>query len=51
METVTLAAHARTVHAHLHVAQVWNGHDSHFGDVTPAGGADRNMFHESVDLI
>lgn len=23
--------------AHLHVAQIWNGHNSHFRDVAPAG--------------
>lgn len=30
-------------HTYLHVAQIWNGHNSHFRDVTPAGEADRNL--------
>lgn len=36
--------HARSsAHTYLHVPEIWNGHNSHFRDVTPVGGIDRKL--------
>lgn len=30
-------------HTHLHVSQIWNGHNSHFRDVTPIKSTERKL--------
>ena len=37
-------------HTDLHVPQIWNGHDSHFRDVTPVGGrwAEEQSIHRNT---
>lgn len=32
-------------HAYLHVSEIWNGHDSHFRDVTPLESTEGNCKH------
>lgn len=32
-------------HAYLHVPQIWNRHNSHFGDVTPTESTERKKVH------
>lgn len=37
-----------SAHTDLHVPEIWNGHNSHFRDVTPERGTDRRPINTQL---